>query len=64
MREAGRVRKTLVINNFPVLCDFSFYILSVILLLFLLFFFALDQKIVRCCSRLSPSSSYKCIGKL
>eukprot|EP00315_Gephyrocapsa_oceanica_P005480 CAMPEP_0185341172 /NCGR_PEP_ID=MMETSP1363-20130426/98492_1 /TAXON_ID=38817 /ORGANISM="Gephyrocapsa oceanica, Strain RCC1303" /LENGTH=156 /DNA_ID=CAMNT_0027940399 /DNA_START=174 /DNA_END=645 /DNA_ORIENTATION=- len=30
MREAGRVRKTLVINNFPVLCDFSFYILSVI----------------------------------
>ncbi|EOD35585.1 hypothetical protein EMIHUDRAFT_98575 [Emiliania huxleyi CCMP1516] len=28
--------------HFPVLCDFSFYILSVILLFFFLFFFALD----------------------
>jgi len=38
--------QTLAITKFPVLCDFSFCILSVILLFFL-FFVALDQKIVR-----------------
>ena len=38
--------QTLAITKFPVLCDFSFCILSVIFLFFLLLF-ALDQKIVR-----------------
>ena len=38
--------QTLAITKFPVLCDFSFCILSVILLFFLLLLFALDQKIV------------------
>jgi len=37
--------QTLVITKFPVR-DFSFYILSVILLFFFLFLFALDQKIL------------------
>ncbi|EOD13377.1 hypothetical protein EMIHUDRAFT_470727 [Emiliania huxleyi CCMP1516] len=40
------IANTLAITKFPVLCDFSFCILSVILLFFL-FFVALDQKIVR-----------------